>query len=80
MSNTLPKPVKISQYKNESTYRVGDWSVNVERKSNSTFSCGLRRTTSRSIWHAFNSTDGRKFSFESGGIKQAVEKLSKLNN
>lgn len=71
------KAVKVSSHKNEASYTFGDWMIYVERRQSSTYACGLRRTVSSSTWSAHNKADGRSLSFQSGGIKQAVARLSK---
>lgn len=76
---TTTKPRKISTHKAQTVYRFGDWMVYTERKTSSTYACGLRKSQSFTVWNA-HTCDAAVTSYAngSGGIKAAALKLAKL--
>jgi hypothetical protein len=78
-TTTATKPVKVSSYRGESTYTFGKWLVYTKRRSESTYSCGMRRTTSWTTWSAHTrGTEDAKFADGTGGIRDAAKALAKL--
>ena len=73
------KPVKVSDFMGNKTYRYGAWMVYVSRTSYSQKAgCGFRNRWSI-LGYSANRDDGQTRS-GSGGIRDAVKDLDKINN
>jgi hypothetical protein len=78
MNATATKPVKVTSYKGETTYRLGDWLIYTESRTDRSYSCGLTKVTNYTVFTGHTTTgDGRTIK-GSGGIKAAQVAIAKL--
>jgi hypothetical protein len=77
--NAAAKPTKVTSFKGETTYRLGDWLIYTESRTDRSYSCGLSRVSHYTVFtgHTTNG-DGRTIK-GTGGIKAAQAEIEKLN-